>query len=111
EVRCQMCSSRRCRRDVASRAVADSGRVSPFGVSLAGVDGAPVVGEPLLCWNSESMANPGDGLLRGLLAFSGRAFPLGPIPLPLSSPLAFTEAFRYRAAAAGEPQPMRFGSS
>ncbi|MCY1558362.1 hypothetical protein D9M68_952910 [compost metagenome] len=59
EVRCQMCSSSFCRRDVASSDAADSGRISPFGISMVGVDGVPVGGTRLR-WNSErSMTNPG----------------------------------------------------
>ena len=59
DVRCQMCSSSFCRRGVASSDAADSGRIAPFGVSMADVGGVPAVGGTLLRWNSESMANPG----------------------------------------------------
>jgi hypothetical protein len=54
-----MCSSSSCRRGVASSDAADSGRIDPFGVSMAEVGGVPAVGGTLLRWNSESMANPG----------------------------------------------------
>ncbi len=59
DVRCQMCSSSFCRRGVASSDAADSGRIDPFGVSMADVGGVPAAGGTLLRWNSESMANPG----------------------------------------------------
>lgn len=36
-----------------------SGRIDPFGVSMAEVGGVPAVGGTRLRWNSESMANPG----------------------------------------------------
>jgi len=54
-----MCSSSFCRRGVVSSDAADSGRIAPFGVSMADVGGVPAAGGTLLRWNSESMANPG----------------------------------------------------
>ena len=61
---------------------------------MAEVGGVPAVGGTLLRWNSESMANPDDGLLGGAFwPFQDRAFPLGALPLPLPSPLAFVGSF------------------
>lgn len=44
------------------------------------------------------------------MAFSGRAFPLGAVPLPLPGPLAFMEAFGYRDVASQGPRSMRHGA-
>lgn len=50
---------------------------------MAGVDRASVVGDTRLRWNSESMANPDDGLLRGAFwPFRVGPFPLAPFPCP-----------------------------
>ncbi|EXF45959.1 hypothetical protein BAY1663_01623 [Pseudomonas sp. BAY1663] len=58
---------------------------------MADVGGVPAVGGTRLRWNSESMTPPppDDGLIWGAFGLFGRAFPLGPVPLPLPSPLAF----------------------
>lgn len=108
--RAEACAGSRCRRGVASSDAAGSGRISPL-PGLAGgvgVGAAPEVDGGRLRWNSESMANPGRRAGReSLLAFSGRAIPLGPIPLPLPQPFGLLEAFGYRATEASQPQPMR----
>jgi hypothetical protein len=113
-VRCQMCSSSFCRRGGASSDAAGSGRTSPLPGSAGDVDvgGAPAVDGTRLRLNSESMAYPGCRAARGsLLAFSGRAFPLGPIPLPLPSPLAFTEPLDIRPPGFGRYDQCGMGQS
>jgi hypothetical protein len=83
EVRCQMCSSSFCRRGVASSDAADSGRISPFGRSVAGAgDGAAATGGRFR-WNRESMrVSCGGPTGRPFGLFEVGPFPLHPIPLP-----------------------------
>src|SRR3546814_11285098 len=58
---------------------------------------ASIAGSNRLRWNRVSIAKPlVIGWQESLLAFSGRAFPLGSIPFPLTGPLAF-DPFGYRA--------------
>src|SRR3546814_3167107 len=90
DVRCQICSNRRWRRGIANNEAADSGRDSPFGGTARGMGVASIAGSNRLRWNRVSIAKPlVIGWQESLLAFSGRAFPLGSIPFPLPGPLAF----------------------
>jgi len=57
-----MCSSSFRRRGVASSEAADSGRVSPWGIAMEAVGGAPAVGDPFALEQREHDDTPSDGL-------------------------------------------------